>query len=89
MERKSTGVIRDLDSQGRIVIPKCIRIAINLHEGDSIELFTEGGQIICRKRQTGCVFCNGTDGIKEIHGMQVCRKCARESRRPDYHHENK
>ena len=89
MEKKLTGVIRDIDSQGRIVIPKCLRIAINLHEGDSIELFTDGRQIICQKHQTGCVFCNGMDDIRKIHGVQVCRKCARESRRPDYRRENK
>lgn len=89
MKKISAGIVRDLDTQGRIVIPKSFRIAINMHEGDSVEIFTDEAQIICRKYQPGCVFCDSTDDIREVRGIRVCRKCAREIARRDYYHMTK
>ncbi len=38
---KSTGVIRRIDELGRIVIPKEIRKTLRIHDGDSLEIFTD------------------------------------------------
>lgn len=78
LKKKATGVVRELDPQGRIVIPKGLRIAIEIQEGDSLEVLTDGRKIICRKYQPGCVFCGSMNGVKDVHGVRVCRKCARE-----------
>ena len=44
-----TGIPRKIDSLGRIVIPKEIRTSINIHDGDYLEIGTDGGEITLRK----------------------------------------
>ena len=38
---KSTGIIRRIDDLGRVVIPKEIRHALKIKEGDPLEIYTE------------------------------------------------
>lgn len=46
---KATGVVRRIDELGRLVIPKEIRKAFKIKEGDSIEFFVENNRIILEK----------------------------------------
>lgn len=46
---KATGIIRRIDSLGRVVIPKEIRRTLNIHEGDPLEIFTENDGVIFRR----------------------------------------
>jgi AbrB family transcriptional regulator (stage V sporulation protein T) len=46
---KSTGVIRRIDELGRIVIPKEIRRHLGIREGENLEIFVEGDQIVLKK----------------------------------------
>ena len=49
---KATGIVRRIDDLGRIVIPKEIRRAMKIKEGDPLELFTtRDGEIIFKKYQ--------------------------------------
>ena len=44
------GIVRTMDDLGRVVIPKKIRRAMNIAEGDSIDILsTSNGSIILRK----------------------------------------
>ena len=44
---KATGIVRNLDELGRIVIPKEIRRSLGLKEGDGLEMFiSEDGELI-------------------------------------------
>ena len=44
------GIVRTMDDLGRVVIPKEIRRAMNIAEGDSIDILsTSNGSIILRK----------------------------------------
>lgn len=36
---RATGIIRRIDDLGRVVIPKTIRIAMGIREGESFEIF--------------------------------------------------
>ena len=38
---KSTGVVRQVDNLGRIVIPKAIRKTLNIQDGDAFEIFID------------------------------------------------
>ena len=50
---KATGIIRRVDDLGRIVIPKDIRRAIGIREGEPHEIFIEGEDTVCfRKYKT-------------------------------------
>lgn len=49
---KATGIVRRIDDVGRVVIPKEIRRALDIHEGDPLELFADGDKLICKKYDT-------------------------------------
>lgn len=46
---KSTGVIRKIDDLGRIVLPKDIRKNLRIKNGDNLEIFISGEDIVLKK----------------------------------------
>ena len=67
---KATGIVRRIDDLGRVVIPKEIRQALRIREGDPLEIFTDqidGKPVVCfRKYETG--FLNSLTALSdEIH----------------------
>ena len=74
---KSTGVVRKLDNLGRIVIPIELRNTMGIAIKDSLEIFTDGDQIILRKYAPGCVFCGETRDIVTFADKRVCYGCVR------------
>ena len=46
---KSTGIVRNVDNLGRIVIPRETRRILDIQEKDSLEIFVEGEIIILQK----------------------------------------
>lgn len=55
------GIIRGIDDLGRVVIPKELRRAINIREGEQMEIFaTSDGEIILRRAS-----------MKEVDGVMV------------------
>ena len=79
---KSTGIVRPLDSVGRIVLPMEIRKQMNIVSNkDSLEIFTDGDKIILKKYAPNCIFCGSEDDITDFKGKNVCKKCRKEIRR--------
>ncbi|MCH4239431.1 MAG: AbrB/MazE/SpoVT family DNA-binding domain-containing protein [Oscillospiraceae bacterium] len=73
---KSTGIMRKVDELGRIVLPKELRKALDIKEKDPLEIFVgESGEIILRKYQPACIFCDSMDDIITYKGHNVCRHC--------------
>ena len=72
---KATGIVRKLDQLGRIVIPKELRTTFDLKETDPIEIFVEGEDIVLRKYQPACIFCNEATDIVQFESKNVCKKC--------------
>ena len=75
---KATGIIRNLDQLGRFVIPKETRKALDLNDGDPIEMFTDGDEIILKKYNPGCHCCGSMDHLTEVLGLKICPKCLKE-----------
>jgi len=73
---KSTGIVRHLDDLGRVVIPKEIRTCHELSEGDGLEIFVNGPDVILRKYQPGCSSCGNTEIVTVIKNVKLCRECA-------------
>ncbi|MBJ8113513.1 AbrB/MazE/SpoVT family DNA-binding domain-containing protein [Bacillus cereus group sp. N6] len=46
---KSTGIVRKLDTLGRIVIPREMMRTLHIHKKDPLEIFVEGDMIILQK----------------------------------------
>lgn len=72
---RSTGITRQLDNLGRIVLPMELRRVLDLKKKDSLEIFVEGDNIILRKYQPGCTFCGSMDGLMPFGGKHVCIHC--------------
>ena len=47
---KATGIIRRIDDLGRVVIPKEIRRAMKIREGDPLEIYTENNGTVCFRK---------------------------------------
>ena len=72
---KETGITRAVDQIGRVVVPKEIRDTLDIKREDSVEIFTEGKDIILRKYQPGCYICGSMDDVIEFGNGKICRKC--------------
>ena len=81
LRMKSTGVVRKLDNLGRIVIPIELRKTMGIEIKDTLEIFTEGDEIILKKYQPGCIFCNDARNVKLFKGKMVCEKCLAEMKK--------
>ena len=46
---RATGVVRRIDDLGRIVIPKEIRRNLRIRDGESLEIFVDGDNIVLKK----------------------------------------
>ena len=46
---KATGIVRRIDDLGRVVIPKEIRKNLRIKDGENIEIFIDGENIILKK----------------------------------------
>ncbi len=75
---KESGIVRNVDNVGRIVIPKEIRKLMSISEGDPVEIVKENNQIIIRKYHKGCIFCGNDEGVLDFKGMNVCGGCRKE-----------
>ena len=78
---KSTGIIREMDELGRIVIPIELRRSLDMTKGTNIEIFVEDDVISLRKVKDSCVFCGGTKDISAFRDKNICGKCLRELHR--------
>ena len=60
---KSTGIVRGIDSLGRIVLPKELRTSMHLDTDTKLEIFVDGDAIVLKKpRPAGsCDFCGEVD----------------------------
>ena len=72
---KATGIVRATDQLGRIVIPKEIRKEFKINEGDTLEIFTKGDNIILKKYTPGCHCCKNMDELTEVLGLKLCPSC--------------
>lgn len=73
---KSTGIVRKVDSLGRIVLPKELRTTYEIEEGTPLEIYTEGNKIILTSYINKCVFCdNEAENMITINDRYICKDC--------------
>ena len=78
---KSTGVVRRIDNLGRVVFPIELRRTLDMKEGDCLEIYTEGEQIILKKYEPTCIFCGEGRNVINYKGKNICQKCFDEMKR--------
>ena len=74
---KSTGIVRPLDSLGRVVLPIELRRVLGLKPKDPVEIFVDGDYILLKKYQPSCVFCDSMEEITVYKGKNVCGDCVK------------
>lgn len=72
---KSTGIVRPVDSLGRVVLPIELRRIMGIDCKDSIEIFVDGPYIVLKKYQPSCIFCDSMEDIVSYHGKNICANC--------------
>ncbi len=75
---KSTGVVRQLDTLGRIVLPIELRRTMNIGIKDMVEIFVEDDRIVLKKFHPACIFCNDARDVVSYKGKLVCKACLAE-----------
>jgi AbrB family transcriptional regulator, transcriptional pleiotropic regulator of transition state genes len=74
----TSGIRRKVDDLGRVVIPAQIRRALNIREGDAVEVTVEGERIVLARPRDACVFCGREDeDLLRFRNRLVCRDCVR------------
>ena len=74
---KPTGIVRPIDSLGRIVIPTELRKTLHIKDKDPLEIFVDNNCIILKKYQPACIFCSSMEEVEIYNGYTVCRSCMR------------
>ena len=77
---KSTGIVRQIDNLGRIVIPMELRKVLDMPNGTPIEIYTEGDSIILHKYQNKCELCGSIENITVFKDKVVCSNCLNDLR---------
>lgn len=76
--RKNTnGIIRKIDSLGRIVIPKEMRKVLGINIGEPLEILQINKEVLIRKRSESCELCGDKEGLLTYKGIRLCRECRR------------
>ena len=75
---KSTGIVRNIDELGRIVIPKEMRTKMDISSSDPIEIYVEDDRIILKKYENACSFCGGGIDLAVFKGKKICAECISE-----------
>lgn len=75
---KATGIVRKVDELGRIVVPIELRRTLNIEEGDPLEIFVDGEEVVLRKYEPGCVFCGNAKYVVGFKGKKVCTNCIKD-----------
>ena len=75
---KNTGIIRQIDELGRIVLPKELRTTLEIDPGTPLEIHTEEDYIMLKKHKQNidcCIFCGGDVSLIEFKGKLICKVC--------------
>lgn len=75
---KTLGLVRKVDTLGRIVVPIEVRRMLDIDIHDPVEMFMEGDAVIVKKYSPHCIFCGKSDDITEYKGKRICRRCMKE-----------
>lgn len=76
---KSTGIVRNTDPLGRIVLPVELRRTMELKPNDPLEIFVDGDAIMLKPYRPGCTFCGKTERheMKSFCGHTICDDCTK------------
>ncbi len=72
---KATGIVRQMDSLGRIVLPIELRRTLEIAEKDALEIFVDGNMIVMKKYEPHCTLCGSSKELSQFKGKNFCASC--------------
>lgn len=73
---KATGITKQIDPLGRLLIPKPIRKALDVSEEDVLEFFIgNDGEVIIKKYEISCLFCGADEDLIDFENKKICKCC--------------
>ena len=78
---RDCGIVRKIDTLGRIVIAKELRDKLELPEGTPMEIYTDKDTIILKKYKRGCTLCGDVqEDMTRFKDKEICICCLEELR---------
>ncbi len=74
--KNQTNDVRQLDSLGRVVLPKKMRAALDINVNDNLRITLDGDAIIIRRDMPICVLCHKDNDLINIGTSYICSTCA-------------
>ncbi len=71
------GVVRQVDSLGRLVIPREFRKLLDIEDGvDSLEIsVNENKEIVLKKHNPACIICGEKERLVSLDEKLICTAC--------------
>lgn len=73
-----SGMVREIDPLGRVVLPKEMRRSTGMDVGTRVDISAADGSITITPYSAQCLFCGGDVDLKEFHSKNVCASCRAE-----------
>ena len=70
---KEIGIVRNLDSLGRVTLPIELRRKLDLEIKDPVEIYTEDDRIILKKYAPSDIFTGAEDDLIEYEGKMISK----------------
>ncbi|MCD8214259.1 MAG: AbrB/MazE/SpoVT family DNA-binding domain-containing protein [Clostridiales bacterium] len=70
---KPTGIVRNVDELGRIVLPKELRTILSIDVKTPMEIFTDNDTIVLRKYEPADIFTGEMTDLVDYEGKKVSR----------------
>lgn len=78
---RNTGIVRNVDALGRIVLPMELRRTLGIEIGDPFEYFVDDDNVrltLRTYRTLECMFCFSTEGLSYFKEYFICGSCLNE-----------
>lgn len=73
--KKEYFYIRQIDPQGRLVLPKEIRDRMGIVVGTPLRLSIDGNNVVMKIASPACFFCGETEDLIDLKEKHVCSSC--------------
>ena len=68
-------ITKCIDELGRLGIPKHMRQALGVKDGEPVELYLDGNTLIIKRVNNGCIFCENSEALTLFNAKYVCSDC--------------
>lgn len=75
---KATGIVRNLDTLGRVTLPIELRRNLNIDIKDPVEIFVDGDSIVLKKYEPADIFTGNKEDLLEYQGKMISRATIKE-----------